>query len=51
MNYRYTPEEIGQLNAQIDRLRELLKEVDATWPVATSELRERVRKEIQACHG
>lgn len=33
-------------DAQIDRLFALLKEIDATWPVATSELRERVRKAI-----
>ena len=25
MTYRYTPEEIGQLNAEIDRLRAALK--------------------------
>lgn len=34
------------IRAQFGNMLAVLKEIDATWPVATSELRERVRKVI-----
>lgn len=54
MTYRYTPEEIGQLNAEIDRLRAALAEIAGHYidsALASMEKRQMARRVLNGANG